>query len=145
MSAFVDFVNGRSQPYDDEGHGTHVAGIIAGNGYDSSGTPAGAAPDASLVSLKVLDAEGGGTIGSILAALDWVLANHGRYNIRVVNMSVGASVNESYLTDPLTLAAKRVVDAGIVVVGAAGNRGKNADGRRSNTAVLPRRATRPGC
>ena len=145
VSAFVDFVNGRTQPYDDEGHGTHVAGIIAGNGYDSSGDAAGAAPDASLVSLKVLDAEGGGTISSVLAALDWVLANHGRYNIRVVNMSVGASVNESYLTDPLTLAAKRVVDAGIVVVGAAGNRGKNADGRRSSTAALPRRATRPGC
>ena len=58
-----------------------------------------------------------------------MLANRVRYNIRVVNMSVGASINESYLTDPLTLAAKRVVDAGIVVVGAAGNRGKNAEGQ----------------
>jgi serine protease AprX len=128
VSAFVDFVNGRSQPYDDEGHGTHVAGIIAGNGYDSNGDEAGAAPDASLVSLKVLDAHGGGTISNVIAALDWVLANRVRYNIRVVNMSIGASINESYETDPLTLAAKRVVDAGVVVVGAAGNRGKNAEG-----------------
>ena len=124
VSAFVDFVNGRTTPYDDEGHGTHVAGIIAGNGYDSNGRHAGVAPDASLVVLKVLDSNGGGSISNIIAALDWVLANHARHNIRVVNMSVGASVTESYWTDPLTLAAKRVADAGIVVVGAAGNNGK---------------------
>ena len=124
VSAFVDFVNGQTTPYDDEGHGTHVAGIIAGNGYDSNGRHAGVAPDASLVVLKVLDSNGGGSISNIIAALDWVLANHASYNIRVVNMSVGASVTESYWTDPLTLAAKRVADAGIVVVGAAGNNGK---------------------
>jgi serine protease AprX len=129
VSAFVDFVNGRSQPYDDEGHGTPVAGIVAGNGYDSNGHNAGAAPDASLISLKVLDAQGGGTISNIIAALGWVLANRVRYNIRVVNMSVGATIKESYVTDPLTLAAKRVVDAGVVVVGAAGNGGTNAEGQ----------------
>jgi len=128
VSAFVDFVNGQTSPYDDNGHGTHVAGIIAGNGYDSDGQKAGAAPDASLVSLKVLDADGGGTVSNLIAALDWVLANHDAYNIRVVNMSVGAAVHESAWTDPLTLAAKRVVDAGVVVVAAAGNFGKNAVG-----------------
>ena len=81
-------------------------------------------------SLKVLDANGNGTISNIIAALDWVLANHSRrYNIRVVNLSVGAPVTESYWTDPLTLAAKRVVDLGIVVVAAAGNVGKNAAGQ----------------
>ena len=128
VAAFVDFVNGQSLPYDDEGHGTHVAGIIAGNGYDSSGRQSGVAPDASLVSLKVLDASGRGTVANAIAALDWVLAHHAQYNIRVVNLSVGAVVQESYWTDPLTLAAKRVVDAGITVVTAAGNRGRNADG-----------------
>ncbi len=129
VSAFVDFVNGHTAPYDDEGHGTHVAGIIAGNGYDSLGQKAGVAPDASLVSLKVLDATGGGTISNILAAFDWILANHTQYNIRVVNMSVGAGIHESYWTDPLTLAAKRLVDAGVVVVAAAGNAGKNKAGQ----------------
>jgi serine protease AprX len=128
VAAFVDFVNGRTAPYDDEGHGTHVAGIIAGNGYDSNGEKAGIAPGASLSVLKVLDAHGQGTISNIIAALDWVLANRTRYNIRVVNLSVGATITESYWTDPLTLAAKRVADAGVVVVGAAGNRGKNAAG-----------------
>src|SRR6185503_21009523 len=56
VAAFVDFINGQTQPYDDNGHGTHVAGIIAGNGYDSNGEKAGTAPGASIVSLKVLDA-----------------------------------------------------------------------------------------
>ncbi len=128
VAAFVDFVNGQTLPYDDEGHGTHVAGIIAGNGQASNGRQSGVAPDASLVSLKVLDANGHGTIANAIAALDWVLAHHAQYNIRVVNLSVGANVQESFWTDPLTLAAKRVVDAGITVITAAGNRGRNADG-----------------
>jgi serine protease AprX len=128
LSAFVDFVTGNPNPYDDDGHGTHVAGIIAGNGYDSLGQKAGVAPDASLVSLKVLDANGSGTISNIIAAFDWIVANHDQYNIRVVNLSVGAGIYESYWTDPLTLAAKRVVDAGVAVVVAAGNLGKDAAG-----------------
>ena len=125
---FVDFVNGRTLPYDDNGHGSHVSGIIAGNGYDSYGQKAGIAPDASIISLKVLDANGAGTIGNIIAALGWVAANAETYKIRVVNMSVGASIHESYWTDPLTLAAKAVTDKGITIVAAAGNLGKNAAG-----------------
>src|SRR5437762_1863310 len=128
VSAFVDFVRGQTLPYDDDGHGTHVAGIIGGNGYDSNGQNAGVAPDASLAVLKVLDAQGQGTISNIIKALNWVLVNRTRYKIRVVNLSVGAAVTESYRTDPLTLAAKRVVDAGVVVVAAAGTLGKNAKG-----------------
>ncbi len=128
VAKFVDFVNGRSLPYDDNGHGTHVSGIILGNGADSSGEKSGVAPDASLVSLKVLDANGLGTISNIIAAMDWVSTNAKAYNIRVVNLSVGAAVQESYFTDPLTLAAKRLTDQGIVVVSAAGNLGKNAKG-----------------
>ena len=126
VSAFIDLVNGQLSPYDDDGHGTHVAGIIAGNGYDSNGRNAGVAPDANLVVLKVLDENGNGTISRVLEAFDWVLANHAQYNIRVVNLSVGAAIHESYWTDPLTLAAKRLVDAGIVVVAAAGNLGNDA-------------------
>jgi serine protease AprX len=136
VRAFVDFVNGQTSPYDDEGHGTHVAGIIAGNGTDSRGKQVGVAPDASLIVLKVLDANGAGTISNIIQALDWVLANRTRYNIRVVNMSVGAGVTESYWTDPLTLAAKCLVDAGVVVVGAAGNAGQNAHGQTQYGAIV---------
>ena len=125
VTAFVDFVNGQAAAYDDHGHGTHVAGIIAGNGYDTLGARAGIAPAANLVSLKVLDGQGGGYISNVIAALDWIVTNGAAYNVRVVNLSVGAAVTESYTTDPLTLATKRVVDKGVVVVTAAGNLGKN--------------------
>ncbi len=128
VAKFVDFVNGRSQPYDDNGHGSHVAGTVLGNGYDSSGQKTGMAPGASLVALKVLDAGGKGTISNIIAALDWVAANGRAYNIRVVNLSIGAGIRESFWTDPLTLACKAITDRGIVVVAAAGNLGKNAAG-----------------
>src|SRR3954467_13086803 len=129
VSKFVDFVNGRTLPYDDSGHGTHVAGIIAGNGYDSKGEKSGIAPDANLVSLKVLDQDGKGTISNIIAALNWIATNGATYNVRVVNMSVGAGIFESYWTDPLTLATRKLTDKGIVVVAAAGNMGKNAAGQ----------------
>ena len=128
VAAFVDFVAGQTAPYDDYGHGTHVTGIIAGNGFDSYGWRRGIAPDASIVSLKVLDGSGGGYMSDVIAALDWAVANKDAHNIRVVNLSVGAAVTQSYWSDPLTLAAKRAVDAGLVVVAAAGNRGKNAAG-----------------
>jgi serine protease AprX len=126
---FADFVDFQTLPYDDYGHGTHVAGIIAGSGYDSNGARTGMAPRASLVVLKVLDGDGNGYISNVIAALDYAVQNRARFNIRVVNLSVAAGVYESYETDPLTLAARRAVEAGIVVVTAAGNFGKNAKGQ----------------
>jgi len=127
--AFVDFVNQRSAKYDDNGHGTHVAGVIAGTGKLSAKKYAGMAPGASLVSLKVLDQNGEGNVGDILKALDWVYTNGKAYGVRVVNLSVGAAVTESYYTDPLTLATKALVDKGVTVVAAAGNNGKNGQGK----------------
>ena len=135
VAEFVDLVNGRTAPYDDNGHGTHVSGIIGGNGFGTLGSRAGVAPDAHIVSLKVLDAQGRGVISNVIAALDWVIRNRAAYNVRVVNLSVGAAVTESYQTDPLTLAAKRAVDAGIVVVTAAGNLGKNRLGQLQYGAI----------
>jgi serine protease AprX len=126
---FVDFVTDLIAPHDDYGHGTHVAGIIAGSGYDSDGARRGIAPGASLVVLKVLDQTGDGHISSVIAAIDYAIAHRARLGIRVINLSVAAGVHESYRTDPLTLAARRAVDAGIVVVTAAGNLGRSADGR----------------
>jgi subtilisin family serine protease len=83
------------------------------------------APGASLVSLKVLNQDGEGSVGNVLKALDWVFKNGKAYGVRVVNMSVGAPVTESFYTDPLTLATKTLVDSGITVVAAAGNYGQN--------------------
>jgi|RhiMethySRZTD1v2_1073278.scaffolds.fasta_scaffold02449_3 serine protease AprX len=125
---FVDFVRNRPNPYDDYGHGTHVAGIIAGDGFDSAGARTGVAPGAQLTVLKVLDEQGNGRISDVIAAFDYVLKKSAALNIRVVNVSVATGVYESYLTDPLTLAAKRLVDAGIVVVAAAGNLGRTPRG-----------------
>ena len=132
---FKDFVNGYTELYDDWGHGTHVAGIVAGNGFDSNGTRNAIAPGANIVALKALDGEGRGTISMIIAAIDYAVANKDAFNIRVLNLSLGAGVTESYNTDPLTLAAKRAVDAGIVVVAAAGNLGKAADGQPQYGAI----------
>ena len=126
---FADYVNTHKNPYDDHGHGTHVAGIIAGNGFDSAGARSGIAPAAHLVVLKVLDKTGRGRVSNVIAALDQVLAVRARYNVRVINLSVAAAVLESYDLDPLTVATRRAVAAGIVVVAAAGNKGEGATGR----------------
>ena len=128
IGRFVDLVRNRPNPYDDYGHGTHVAGIIAGDGFDSGGARTGVAPGARLTILKVLDQAGNGRISDVIAAFDYILKKNAALNIRVVNLSVATGVYESYMTDPLTLAAKRLVDAGIVVVAAAGNLGRTADG-----------------
>ena len=119
------------------GHGTHVAGIIAGNGVDSGGRRTGIAPGAHLIGLKVLDASGSGYISDVIAALDYAISIKDVYNVRIINLSVGAAITESYLTDPLTLAAKRAVDAGIVVVAAAGNFGRGAAGAQFGGITAP--------
>lgn len=129
IARFVDLVANRPTAYDDYGHGTHVAGIIAGSGFDSWGARMGIAPGVRLTVLKVLDDQGNGRISDVIAAFDYLLSNSGELNIRVVNLSVATGVYESYTTDPLTLAAKRLVDAGIVVVAAAGNLGRTAAGQ----------------
>jgi serine protease AprX len=112
---------------DEYGHGTHVAGIIAGNGYDSRGARTGIAPGANLIGLKVLDRDGNGYVSDVIAAIDYAISAKAAYNIRIINLSVASAVVESYRTDPLTLAARRATDAGIVVIAAAGNIGRNAD------------------
>ena len=135
VDLFVDLVNGRSIPYDDYGHGTHVSGIVAGNGHDSSGARSGIAPAARLFVVKALDAAGRGRISDVIAALGHVLLYQHALNIRVVNLSLATGVYESYNLDPLTIAAQRVVAAGVVVVAAAGNNGRDPSGRTSYGGV----------
>jgi serine protease AprX len=128
IDRFVDFVNGRTTAYDDYGHGTHVAGIIAGNGFDSSGRRTGISPAARLVVLKALDADGNGHISDVIAAIEYAVANRDALNIRIINLSVASGVYESYQTDPLTRATLCAVRAGMVVVAAAGNNGVSPQG-----------------
>ena len=130
---FIDFTSGflggwSTYATDQYGHGTHVAGVIGGNGYDSGGVRTGIAPGANLVALKVLDANGYGYTSDAIAALEYAVAIKDLYNIRVINLSIASGVYESFETDPLAQAAKRAVDAGIVVVAAAGNLGRHTSG-----------------
>lgn len=131
ISAQKNFVPGTVDYTDWCGHGTHVSGIIAGNGAASTGrlftsTFNGIAPQASLINARVLDAYGAGTVSSVLAGIQWVVANKNIYNIRVMNLSLGHAVSESYTTDPLCQAVEAAWKAGIVVVCAAGNNGRAA-------------------
>jgi serine protease AprX len=122
---FKDFVTGGSTPIDTCGHGTHVAGIIAGSGAASAGEYAGIAPDADIVALRVLGDDCTGDTSDVIDALEWIAQNHERYRIKVVNMSLGHDVLESIFTDPLVQAVERLSRKGIVVVTAAGNKGIN--------------------
>jgi len=122
---FKDFVNKKTSPYDDCGHGTHVAGIIAGNGGKSNGQYKGVAPEANLVGVKDLDNTGGRS-SDVIAGIQWVVQNKATYNIKVINLSLGAPATQSYATDPLSQAAGAAWDAGLVVVAAAGNNGPAA-------------------
>ncbi len=108
------------------GHGTHMAGVIAGNGATSFGAYEGAAPESRLVSVKVAGWDGATDVSTVIAALQWVVANRARFNIRVVNLSWGTDSGQSYGVDPLDLAVERAWAAGLVVVVSAGNQGPAA-------------------
>lgn len=121
--AAVDFT-GSHQAGDAYGHGTGVAGVAAGSGAASNGYAGfhgGIAPEANIIDLRVLNESGTGSTSSTLEAINWAIQNQVRYNIRVINMSLGTPVRESYKTDPLCQAVERAVRAGIAVVCSAGN------------------------
>jgi serine protease AprX len=121
---FVDFINQRPEPYDDNGHGTHVAGIIGGNGYSSKGKYIGIAPECNFIGVKVLDHRGDGNISDVLAGLQWIMDNRRKYNIRIVNISVGTASKDNLDENSLLVQGVNAVwDHGIVVVVAAGNNG----------------------
>lgn len=125
----VSFVAGDSSTDDKCGHGTHVAGIVGGNGMASSGltcfrTFYGVAPKTNLVNVRVLNGVGEGTVSQVIAGIQWVVSHKAAYKIRVMNLSMGHPVGESYTTDPLCQAVEQAWKAGIVVVCAAGNSGR---------------------
>ena len=113
---------------DTYGHGSHVASLAVGSSDFSGGAYTGTAPGANLLNLRVLDNDGQGTSSNLIAALDWCITYKAVYNIRIINMSLGTVAVDSYQFDPLCLAARRAHDAGIVVVCAAGNLGKDSEG-----------------
>jgi serine protease AprX len=139
LVASVDFVGTYDPTFaaagsvDPHGHGTHVAGILVGNGTDSADNQlTGIAPEASLVSIRVLNDAGQGTSSGMLAGLQWVLDHKDQYGIRVLNLSLGHPVYEPPSSDPLVQAVESLWDAGIVVVCSAGNDGRQGHGTISS-------------
>ena len=144
LVASVNFAGDLGGMADAGGHGTHVAGVIAGNstGVDLAGRQTaflstagtnegdyvGIAPGANLIDVRVLDSQGSGRVSSVLAGIQWVIGNKARYNIRVINLSLGGPTTSSYRSDPLSAAVEIAWKRGIVVVAAAGNRGPGSGG-----------------
>ena len=144
IAAFADFVQKNPEPYDDNGHGTHIAGIIGGAGTASRGGYSGVAPECSLICAKVLDKRGNGYASDVLSGLRWIRGNRERYGIRIVNVSVGAfSGRGSGENSALVKGVNAAWDDGLVVVVAAGN---NGPGRMTiTTPGISRKVITVGC
>jgi serine protease AprX len=121
--AFHDVINGETEPYDDNGHGTHCAGDAAGNGTISDGEYKGPAPEASIVGVKVLNGSGGSNLSNIIEGIEWCMENKEEYGIQILSLSLGSQAYESFRRDPLSLAAQEAWQAGMIVCAAAGNSG----------------------
>src|SRR4051812_12112000 len=119
-------LSGERDGVDRFGHGTHMAGVIAGDGTTSSGAFEGAAPETNLVSVKVAGWDGATDVSTVIAGLQWVVSNRARFGIRIVNLSWGTDATSGYGVDPLDRAVERAWQAGLVVVVSAGNEGPAA-------------------
>ena len=130
---FKDYVNGKTYCYDDNGHGTHIAGIICGDGRLSKGEIQGMAPEAELLMFKILDDKGNGRTEDALKALDWLLNYHKKYHIRLLNFSMGYRPDaKRNLQLQLMERIEKLWDEGVIVVTAAGN-----NGPQDNTITIP--------
>ncbi|WP_350343468.1 S8 family peptidase [Proteinivorax tanatarense] len=124
--AFKDIIKGKKEPYDDNGHGTHVAGAVASNGSKSNGKFTAPAPSSNLVGVKVLNKVGGGSLSGVLEGIQWCIENKRRLGINIMNLSLGSEAILPHYEDPVCVAVEKAWDAGIVVCAAAGNSGPNS-------------------
>ena len=133
VTGFRDFTGSSIKCRDDSGHGTHVAGILAGNGISSGGSYAGMAPRTDLLIGKVLDREGNGNVDNVISGIQWVMESAVSCGIRIVNISVGTQPDLAQSQkDRLQKAVEELWDMGLIVVVSAGNYGP-----RSGTVVVP--------
>lgn len=138
----LDFTDPSEKGKDKYGHGSHVAGLLGGSGYsyyDKAGSHAysGIAPSCTLLSMRVLDDLGSGYSSDVIDAIGFAVFNQDVLDIRVMNVSLGHPVFESYMTDPLALACAAAVEAGIAVVTSAGNHGQAEFGAAYGTITSP--------
>lgn len=128
---WVDFSRAKkAQPFDDYGHGTHVAGLAAGSGVKSNGEIVGVAPEAELVGLRIT------TVAEAIKALQWCVENKDAMNLKVINMSLGEVARRGSKFDPWALAVEKATEAGLIVCVAAGNEGPNP-GSISTPGIYP--------
>lgn len=121
---FYDFVNQRTDPYDDSGHGTHICGKIASAARITGDEYLGIAPGCNLIVLKTLDQNGNAPISTFLHALRWLHRNHRSYNIRIVNISIGTNLESNHLdTNLLVQEVENLWRDGLIVIASAGNNG----------------------
>jgi serine protease AprX len=124
--AGIDF-SSEDDPFEDGfGHGTFVAGLIAGNGASSNGAYKGVAPNANIVSIKIAGRDGAADVSHVLAAVQWAVSFKDDYGIRVLNLSLGTDSTQTYHLSPLNSAVERAWDAGIVVTVSSSNAGPGA-------------------
>ncbi|MCE1248584.1 MAG: S8 family peptidase [Firmicutes bacterium] len=131
IKAFADMSEGNPLPYDPYGHGTHVAGVAAGSGTEMAGKFKGVAPEADLISVRIT------SVAEAIKGIQWAIENKDKYNIKVLNMSLGDFPIKSYQNDPWAQAAEKAWDSGIMVVVAAGNEGPG-EGTVSTPGIDPK-------
>ena len=136
------FIASKNDSHDFYGHGTHVSGILAGDGKSSKGKYIGIASKALLLNLRVLDENGHGRDSAVIAAIQRAIQLKNTYNVRVINLSIGRAINESFSTDPLCQAVEAAWKAGIVVVVAAGNELRASGPRLAPARIVFSFATR---
>lgn len=124
LVAFIDTIYGKKHYYDDNGHGTHIAGILAGNGRSCNGLFEGVAPGCHYIVIKVLNQRGEGNTENVLAGISWLLKHYQEYDIRIVNISVGSTRGKHFdESSPLVQGVNKLWSAGLTVFTAAGNHG----------------------
>lgn len=124
VATFMNYINENKKPHDDNGHGTHIAGIIGGNGAASRGRYMGIAPKCHFIVMKILDKKGNGNTENVVHAIQWLVEHMEEYQIRIVNISIGMVLDaESRERRRLLQAVEYAWDSGLVVVAAAGNNG----------------------
>ena len=124
IKKFVDFINYRTIPYDDNSHGCHVCGIVCSGGKDRYGSCIGVAPGCHMIVLKILDHDGNGSVENMISAIKWIISHYRAYNIRIVNISIG-NANDKYASENniLNTWIDKLWNKGIVVCVSAGNNG----------------------
>lgn len=144
ITVFNDILKRKQLPYDDNGHGTHISGIIGGSGVASDGRYQGVAPKCNLICVKVLDHKGNGYASDVLSGLKWIERHKDECGIRIINISVGSFTRKGMSEDSaLVKGVDAAWDAGLIVVVAAGN---NGPGRYTiTTPGISRKVITVGC